>query len=370
MSIPDDSPAPDLTARIHVLSLGGTIFMTAADGAGAAPGAGGADVVAAGLPAGVQVTHEEVANIGSPSVRPGHLGAVLERARTAVDAGARGVVLTHGTDTLEESAFVLDALWDRDAPLVLTGAMRPSDAPGADGPANVRDAIRAAAAPALRGLGALAVFDGAAHLGARVRKLSSRSVSAFGSVPAGALAVIDEGTRLLQRPAARATHAVDRPLVRLLAGASAGTSADPSAGPSADPTAAGRPELPDPLPRVPVISLGIGDEGEILDDLPLGSIAGLVVDGAGMGHVPAGAMPRLRRLVAEGVPVVVATRIPDGGTSTHHYSYPGSEVDLLASGCLMAGVLPAHKARLLLQLALARGLSAAGIGEAFALFAS
>ncbi|UQN29096.1 asparaginase [Brachybacterium kimchii] len=348
MSIPDDLPASDPAVRIHVLSLGGTIFMTGADGEGAAPGAGGADVVAEGLPAGVEVTHEEVANIGSPSVRPGHLRAVLERARAAVDAGARGAVLTHGTDTLEESAFVLDALWDRDAPLVLTGAMRPSDAPGADGPANVRDAIRAAAAPELRGLGVLAVFDGAAHLGARVRKLSSRSVSAFGSVPAGALAIIDDAARLLQRPAAGEMHAADRPLVRLL----------------------GRPQLPDPLPRVPVISLGIGDEGEILDGLPVGSIAGLVVDGAGMGHVPAGAMPRLRRLVELGVPVVVATRIPDGGTSTHHYSYPGSEVDLLASGCLMAGVLPAHKARLLLQLALARRLSAAGIGEAFALFAS
>lgn len=370
MSIPDDLPAPDPAVRIHVLSLGGTIFMTGADGDGAAPGAGGADVVAAGLPAGVEVTHEEVANIGSPSVRPGHLRAVLDRARAAVDAGARGAVLTHGTDTLEESAFVFDALWDRDAPLVLTGAMRPSDAPGADGPANVRDAIRAAAAPELRGLGVLAVFDGAAHLGARVRKLSSRSVSAFGSVPAGALAIIDDAARLLQRPAAGESHAADRPLVRLLGRTQPAPSPDPAAGPSADPTATGRPQLPDPLPRVPVISLGIGDEGEILDDLPDGSIAGLVVDGAGMGHVPAGAMPRLRRLVELDVPVVVATRIPDGGTSTHHYSYPGSEVDLLASGCLMAGVLPAHKARLLLQLALARGLSAAGIGEAFALFAS
>jgi L-asparaginase len=367
VSIPADSPAPDpaLPSRIHVLSLGGTIFMTSSDGAGVAPGTGGADVVAAGLPAGVEVTHEEVANIGSPSVRPEHLRAVLERARAAVDAGARGVVLTHGTDTLEESAFVLDALWDRDAPLVLTGAMRAADAPGADGPANVRDAILAAAAPALRGLGALAVFDGAAHAGARVRKLSSRSVSAFGSVPAGALAILDDGprdggardggARVLQRPAAGAAHTADRPLVRLLAGASA----DSAPG-----------SLPGPLPGVPVISLGIGDEGEVLDHLPEGSIAGLVVDGAGMGHVPAGAMPRLRRLVDQGVPVVVATRIPDGGTSTHHYSYPGSEVDLLASGCLMAGVLPAHKARLLLQLALAAGLSGTGIGEAFALFAS
>ncbi|PWH07898.1 asparaginase [Brachybacterium endophyticum] len=311
-------------------------------GTGVRPGSRGEQVVGAGLVEGVDVTHEEIANIGSPSIRPSHLRAVLERARAAVADGLDGVVLTHGTDTLEETAFLLNRLWDRAAPLVVTGAMHPADAPGADGPANVRDAIRAAASSTLRELGVLAVLDGTAHLADRVTKVSSRRTSAFASSPDGALAVVDGAdVRLLQR-------LVDpRPAHLAL-------------------------DLPDPLPTVPVIGLGIGDDGAVLDSLPEGSLAGLVVSGVGMGHVPEPVVPRLRRLVDAGVPVVVSTRIPEGGTSTHHYAYPGSEVDLLANGCLMAGVLPAHKARLLLQLLLADGARAGDdrLPAAFGPFAS
>jgi L-asparaginase len=344
---PAASPAPhgpsSSRARVTVLSLGGTIFMSEDDAGGrAAPGSAGGDLVASGPAQDVDVIHEQLANIGSPSVRPGHLREVLERARAAVAESAAGVVLTHGTDTLEESAFLLNRLWDENAPLVLTGAMRPANAPGADGPTNLRDAILAAASPDLRGLGVLAVFDGTVHLGDRVTKASSRSVSSFASVPAGSLAIIDgPRMRLLQNPA------------------------DPR-------PAALRTDLPDLLPLVPVLALGIGDDAALLDALPAGTLAGLVVDGVGMGHVPAPAVARLRALVDSGVPVAVATRIPDGGTSTHHYSYPGSEVDLLAGGCLMAGTLPAAKARLLLQLLVDDGAVAgdARLREAFDAFAS
>lgn len=326
-------------AHVLLLSLGGTIFMRQDEsGRRAAPDASTGADLARTLIDGVQVTHEEVDNVGSPSVRPVHLARVLRRAREAVDAGAAGVVLTHGTDTLEESAFLLNRYWDRDAPLVLTGAMRPANAPGADGPANLRDAVRTAAAPTARGLGVLAVFDALVHLADRVSKTSSRSIDAFASEPSGPVALVDElDVRLLYAPLARSAR---------LAG-----------------------ELPAELPRVPTLLAGLGEDLALLDVLPGTAVDGLVVAGVGMGHVAADAVPRLRALREAGAPVVIATRTASGGTSDRHYDYPGSEVDLIANGAVMAGALPPAKARLLLQVLLADGADADRIREEFAAYA-
>jgi len=323
---------------VHVLSLGGTISMAQdATGLRATP----ADAPDAGLvspvPEDVEVTHVPVANVGSPSVRPAQLAEVLERSRDAVARGAAGVVVTHGTDTLEESAFLLNRYWDLEAPLVLTGAMRPANAPGADGPANLRDAVRTALAPSARGLGVLAVFDSLVHLADRVTKVSSRSVDAFASEPSGPVALVGErDLRLVYRPTDRSA---------LLGGA-----------------------LPERLPRVAVLALGLGDDAELLDALAPDALEGLVVEGVGMGHVPERAVGRLRALTARGVPVVVATRVPSGGTSLNHYDYPGSEVDLIRAGCVMAGALTPHSARLLLQALVADGADADRISREFEAF--
>jgi L-asparaginase len=121
---------------------------------------------------------------------------------------------------------------------------------------------------------------------------------------------------------------------------------------------------------VPVLTAGLDEDLALLDHLPAEQVAGLVVAGVGMGHVSPAAMPRVRRLLGAGVPVVVTARPFGGGTSTHHYAYPGSEVDLLGAGAVMAGLLPAPKARLLLQALLAGGASSGGIREAFEAYAS
>ncbi|MGP9682966.1 asparaginase [Brachybacterium sp. AOP3-A1-3] len=332
---------PSAPSAVTLLALGGTIFMTqGADGGHAAPDAAAGERMSSTLIDGVELTAHEIANVSSSDVRPRHLAEVLERARQAVDDGAHGVVLTHGTDTLEESAFLLNRYWDRDAPLVVTGAMRPASAPGADGPANLHDAVRSAASPAARGVGVLVVFDAQVHLADQVTKASSRSVSAFASAPSGPLALVDSAElRLLQ--------AMPERVARLSAGA-----------PSAH------------LPPVPTVMAGLDDDLDLLDHLPAASLAGLVIAGVGMGHVSPAAMPRLRRLLETGVPVVVATRIASGGTSTHHYAYPGSEVDLLDAGAVMAGFLSPAKARLLLRALLAEHAPTGAIHAAFAAYAS
>ena len=97
----------------------------------------------------------------------------------AVADGARGIVLTQGTDTLEETAFLVDAVWPHDAPFVLTGAMRNPTLPGADGPANLSAALRVAASEAARDRGALVVLDNQVHAAAHVRKSHSTSLAAF-----------------------------------------------------------------------------------------------------------------------------------------------------------------------------------------------
>ena len=325
---------------VTLLTLGGTIFMAqAADGGHAIPDEAAGERLRGTLVDGVDLISSAIANLSSSDVRPRHLRDVLEQARRAVDGGADGVVLTHGTDTLEETAFVLNRYWDRPAPLVVTGAMRPASAPGADGPANLHDAVRTAVAPSARGRGVLVVFDGHVHLADQVTKASSRSVSAFASSPSGPFAKVSaHGLQLLHQPFDRAAQ---------VAGAPPGSFAE-----------------------VPILTAGLDEDFALLDHLPPHAVEGLVIAGVGMGHVSPAAMPRLRRLLEAGTPVVVATRIASGGTSTYHYAYPGSEVDLLDAGALMAGFLPAVQARLLLQVLLADGAGPDRIREAFAAFAS
>ena len=323
-----------------MLSLGGTIVMSQdAAGGNARPDDSAGERLLAAVETGVEIQAHPLANVSSSDVRPHHLAAVLAAARTTVDEGADGVVLTHGTDTLEETAFLLERYWDREAPLVVTGAMRPASDLGADGPANLRDAVRTATAPSARGLGVLVVLDGHAHLADQVTKASSRSVSAFASVPSGPLAIVErDDLRLLQRPLPRAARIPGAP--------------------------------PDRLPAVPVLTAGLDEDLELLDHLPPEQLRGLVIAGVGMGHVSPAAMPRLRRLLGGGVPVVVASRTVTGGTSIDHYAYPGSEVDLLEAGAEMAGLLPAPKARLLLQALLADGARTARIREVIGAYAS
>lgn len=320
-------PAPSDIPTVAVLSLGGTIFMTQDEhGRGATPDADNAAMLSTLFPAGeVHLIHHEIANVGSSSVGFEHLRQALAHAERAVRDGARGIVVTQGTDTLEESAFLLDRYWSHDAPLVVTGAMRPANAPDADGPDNLRDAVRTALAPASGARGVLAVIGGKVHRADQVTKVDSRSLDAFASVP---------------------------------------TDHTP-------PTSRHEPRpLPTALPVVPVLALGLGDDAELLDHVSTDTIDGLVITGSGVGHVPAAAVPRLRALVDAGVPVVIATRSPHGGTARDLYAYPGSETDLITAGCVMAGDLPAHKARLLLQTLLADRAGDRTIAQEFARYES
>ncbi len=255
------------------------------------------------------------------------LARVIEQQADAVD----GVVVTQGTDTLEESAFVLDLLVRTDVPVVLTGAMRNSGLPGADGPANLLAAVRVAASDEARGLGPLVVFADAIHLPRFVRKTHASSVTAFESPQLGPIGwVTEERVRVPVRPDIRPAH------VGL--------------------------EDVGPCPAVGIITMGLGNAPLRLEHVA--GLEGLVVEAFGGGHVPSYTVDSLVA-IQELIPVVFASRTGAGELYRSTYKFPGSERDLLARGFVSAGSLDGPKARALLSLLLAAGAGADEIATAF-----
>ena len=316
-----ESSAP----RVAVASLGGTITMTpAAAGAAVTPSLHAADLVRAvpGL--------DEVAELSAVTLRtepgawltPVEVVAVGEWARRQVADGADGVVVVQGTDTIEETAYLLGLHWDRPQPLVVTGAMRAPTAAGADGPANLLAATVVAAATASRDRGALVVLNDDVHAAARVRKTDTVAMHAFSSAPFGPVGRVHERS---------VTYA----------GAPGPWPALPAPRPGHD-------------PRVALLETHLGDRGDLLRLVADAGYDGIVLAGFGAGHVSA-ALADVVGEVAARCPVVLASRTGGGPVLRSTYGFVGSERDLLARGVVPAGWLDPRKARLLLWALLAAG---------------
>ncbi|NJP31653.1 asparaginase [Micromonospora thermarum] len=324
---------------IALFTLGGTIAMggVGRDGPGVVTRLTGADLTAAvpgladlGLPMDVR----DALAVPSAHLTYRHLLDVVDAASRAVAAGATGVVVTQGTDTLEESAFLADLVWPHAAPLVFTGAMRNPTLAGADGPANLLAAARVAAAPAARDLGVLVTLNDEVHAARWVRKTHSTSTATFASPNAGPVGHVIEGeVRVLARPERR------EPL------------------PPVDPARLD-------VTRVALHTVTLDDDGGLLDGLA-DTHHGLVVAGFGVGHVPGVLAPVLGAL-AERIPVVLTSRSGAGSVLRHTYGAVGSETDLQRRGLWNGGLLDPYKAKVLLRLLLAGGADRAAIAAALA----
>lgn len=308
---------------IGIASMGGTIAMVRTPSGGLEAALDAAQMVS-GIPelAGrVEVRGHAVSNVGSPSVAFSDVIAAYRWADMAVTEGASGVVITHGTDTLEETAFLLSLWWHHSEPLIVTGAMRSPEESGADGPANVLAAVTVAMAPHSRDRGVLVVMNDEVFAADRVVKRRTFGVDAFAS-PYGALGRFIEGD-------------VEYDM----------TSNYPQLAPL---------PVPDGNAWVPAIDSWLGQEGRGLTALLEAGADGIVIEGVGAGHVPARMLDAVDAAIAR-IPVVMASRTRGGRTGRITYGYPGADIDLLRRGIVMAGRLTTPQARLLLWSLLSSG---------------
>jgi L-asparaginase len=320
---------------VAVYTLGGTIAMLRTPDGGVAPALSAADLLAAvpGLDdIAVELQVRDVANKPGASLSFADLFHMADTISDALNEGCIGAVVTQGTDTIEETAYLLDLLIYSDAPVVVTGAMRNPAIAGPDGPANILAAIRVAASTAARGLGSLVVMNDQIHAARWVQKSHTTSPAAFISPSHGPIGHVIEDR-------------VDIPVsIR---------HRSPLVTPGRDRHV-----------RVGLVTMTLGEDGTLIKAI-CEHVDGLVVGGFGVGHVPADAVTTLAKLAGR-MPVVLASRT--GAGPVHHgtYGFPGSERDLLNRGLVSAGYLPPVKARLLLHLLLAAAADGTRIRETFA----
>jgi L-asparaginase len=315
-----------VAASVVVVSTGGTIAMRPDPASGKlVPAVSGEELVELlAWPAAPPLELDDFAHVPSFDV---HGELALRLARRAVEHARRadvaGVVVTHGTDTMEESVYLVDRLLDSELPVVLTGAQRGADQADSDGPRNFRDAIRTAAAPESRGRGALVVFAGEVHAAREARKMHTSGVHAFGSPGYGPLGHVDgERVAFARRPERR-------------------------------------PPLPAPgaLAPVDLIRLHAGSDARFLLASVASGARAIVLEGTGRGNANEQVLEGVRAAVAAGVVVAVCSRCAEGRVEPVYGR--GGGRDLAEAGALFAGDLAGPKARVLLQLALGAGLDPA-----------
>jgi L-asparaginase len=313
---------------VSIIGAGGTIAMS---GARATPALDAGSLVAAvpWLAAAPDLEVETVRNL--PGAALGLDGALaVARAAVAAAGRGRGVVVTSGTDTIEELAVLIDVMYGGESPIAVTGAIRPASAAGADGPANVGQAAALAVAPEATGLGTVIVFGGQIHAARFARKSDSTSPTAFASPQTGPIGYVEEGrVAILVRPQRRPPLVVER----LDA-------------------------------RVPVVATGLGDDGALVR-LAAEDADGLVVIALGAGHLPPPVMETVET-VCRRIPVVATCRPERGAILYETYGFRGSERDLHASGAISAGRLSPAAARIALIAALGSDLGGATLRDVFA----
>jgi L-asparaginase len=320
---------------IAILALGGTIAAAPPEPGRAATMDRDADAIVRSVPALAAVANtrpESFRRIGSADLGFADIMALAKRI-DAVVGTVDGVVVTQGTDTLEETSFLLDRLVVSDVPVVVTGAMRNAGLPGADGPANLLAAVRVAASPLARGIGTLVVMNDEIHLGRFVRKAHATSPATFESRPLGPIGwVAEDHVRMPLVPRVRPRRFV----------------------------------LPveAPVPQVALLKMSLGDSPALIERIDATAFAGAVIETYGAGHTSQRVLDALGAL-AKRMPTIFASRTGAGEVHTSTCDFPGSELRLIERGLIPAGALDGLKARLLLALALADGLDAQSLRDEF-----
>ena len=310
---------------IHILFTGGTISMQRdAVAGGNVPAHSGEALVrlAPGIARIAPVRIEDWARMPACHFDQARLWALRERVRALSASGeVSGIVITHGTDILEETAYLLDRTLHRRIPVAITGAMRTSSDEGWDGPRNLRDAVAVAASAASAGRGTMVVFAGQVFAGRTAAKSHATDPDAFSAPHSGPIGRVADG---------KVTFSVE-------------------------PSRGGTPLEPTSLhARVAHVPSVVGDQGTMLD-LARSDHDGVVVEAFGSGNMPPGAVPAMRRWIDEGKPVVLASRCW-WGQVTPVYAFEGGGARTTAMGAIPAGPRTPAQARMELTIALSAGV--------------
>ena len=307
--------------KILVLHTGGTISMQADDS--------GAVVTSQDNPMnhvsnpleGVEVHALDFFNLPSPHIKPKHMLALYQKIKEEADR-YDGFVITHGTDTLEETAYFLDTMEVPHKPIVLTGAMRSSNELGSDGVYNYLSALRVASDDKAADKGVLVVMNDEIHAAKYVTKTHTTNVSTFQTPTHGPLGLIMKQEILYFKTA--------EPRVRF--------------------------DLDRIQGLVPIIPVYAGMTEELLDLLPVDQLDGLIIQAFGAGNVPKETAQKLIALIQEGLPIALVSRCFNG-IAEPVYAYEGGGVCLQNAGVFFVKELNAQKARLKLLIAINAGLT-------------
>jgi L-asparaginase len=311
--------------RILVLGTGGTIAGAGSGGTGAGYRPGGLSLevlvghlAALGLSA--ELRPQEIARIGSQDIGFAEWQALHAACAGAMeDPAVDAVIITHGTDTAEETGFLLDLTLPTKKPVILVGAMRPADAVGADGMRNFANAVKVASDPAAAGRGVMLVMGDAVLAARDARKAATSAIDAFRTFPRGPLARVTPSSLDWFGPAHRMGEAARYP-------------------------------FPLKLPRVAILTAGAGMDAKPVEALLGIGARGIVLAGMGQGNAPKVVLEALARCAVSGVPVVRASRVDEGLVDRN------VEVEDDALGLVAARALGPAKARVLLMVLVASGV--------------
>ena len=273
-------------------------------------------------------------NLPSVELKLDDILALSEEILHLQKVGVSGVVITQGTDTIEETAWALDLLLDGEMPVVVTGAMRNPSIAGSDGPANLLASVQVASNREARGLGTLVVFNDEIHAARFVSKTHTSNTATFQTPGLGKLGwVIENDVRILLRPKLIAPLSnIDK----------------------------------DNLLAVTIVTPALGEDGTLVQSVLTTGFCGLIIQAAGGGHT-SGMMADALAEVSKEIPVVLCSRTGAGEVLQRTYGFKGAEIDLLRRGLVWAGRLDGYKARILLIFLLAADASQETIAAQFAL---
>ncbi|KPG68589.1 asparaginase [Enterococcus sp. RIT-PI-f] len=270
----------------------------------------------------VELIVEDIFNLPSPHMTPTEMLQLKERIQLAHISGVTGVVITHGTDTLEETAFFLDTTIGSQLPIVITGAMRSSNEIGSDGLYNFESAIRVAKCPEASNKGVLVVMNDEIHSARYVTKTHTTNIATFRTPTLGPIGLVTKH-RILFMQELLNSQQIDVDRVDGL---------------------------------FPIMKAYAGMTGELFEALADSQIDGLVIEALGAGNLPPQTIEPLKKLIDRQIPVVLVSRCFNG-IAEPVYDYPGGGIELQQLGIIFCNSINSQKARIKLLIAKNRGLT-------------